>query len=81
MQSVFNWRTPLPVWLVAVLPQGWAEVLLMGTAGVMWLLGLALLGTSLAAWASPPAWRRSAGRCCPVCSTTSLLCPKFGPAC
>ena len=44
MQSVFNWRTPLPVWLVAVLPQGWAQVLLMGTAGVMWLLGLALLG-------------------------------------
>jgi hypothetical protein len=44
MQSVFNWRTPLPVWLVAVLPPGGAQVLLMGTAGVMWLLGLALLG-------------------------------------
>jgi hypothetical protein len=44
MQSVFNWRTPLPVWLVAVLPQGGAQVLLIGTAGVMWLLGLALLG-------------------------------------
>jgi hypothetical protein len=44
MQSVFNWRTPLPVWLVGVLPKGWAHVLLMGTAGVMWLLGLALLG-------------------------------------
>jgi len=43
MQSVFNWRTPLPVWLVGVLPQGWAQVLLEGVAGVAWLLGLALL--------------------------------------
>ena len=44
MKSIFNWRTPLPVWLVGVLPEGWGQVLLMGTAGVMWLLGLALLG-------------------------------------
>ena len=44
MQSVFNWRTPLPVWLIAVLPQGWAQVLLVALAGAMWLLGLGLLG-------------------------------------
>ncbi|HEX4143644.1 MAG TPA: hypothetical protein VHY91_08935 [Pirellulales bacterium] len=43
MQSVFNWRTPLPVWLVAVLPQGWAQGLLVALAGAMWLLGLGLL--------------------------------------
>ncbi len=44
MKSVFNWRTPLPVWLVGALPEGWAQTLLMGTAGVTWLLGLAMLG-------------------------------------
>ncbi|HTU26260.1 MAG TPA: hypothetical protein VMF30_12720 [Pirellulales bacterium] len=43
MQSVFNWRTPLPVWLVGVLPHDWAQALLVATAGAAWLLGLALL--------------------------------------
>ncbi len=44
MQSIFNWRTPLPMWLVGVLPNDWAQTLLIGTAAVMWLMGLALLG-------------------------------------
>jgi hypothetical protein len=43
MQSPFNWRTPLPMWLVAKLPADWGQSLLVSVAGVMWLLGLALL--------------------------------------
>ena len=32
------------MWLVGALPSDWAQTLLIGTAGVMWLMGLALLG-------------------------------------
>src|SRR5688572_21168192 len=27
-RSALNWRTPLPVWLVGMLPEGWGKVLL-----------------------------------------------------
>lgn len=38
-RSLFNWRTPLPMWLIGVLPAGWGKALLGGLS--LLLLGLA----------------------------------------
>ncbi len=44
MRSVFNWRTPLPVWLIAMLPEPLvANVLLVGVALMLVVLSFALL--------------------------------------
>ena len=83
MKSIFNWRTPLPVWLVGVLPgrlgpnaadrrHGRRDV-------AAW--GWRCWAASSAGWGSWPAWRRSAERRCPACWTKFSSCPKFGPAC
>jgi hypothetical protein len=43
-RSIFNWRTPLPVWLLGVLPDARIGQTLLALLGVgMWLLGFGLL--------------------------------------
>jgi hypothetical protein len=40
-RSVFNWRTPLPMWLIGILPTGWGKMLLMSLALLLLLMAFA----------------------------------------
>lgn len=57
-RSVFNWRTPLPVWMLGKLPKiGWGK-------GLLGLLGLALIVASFEAIARDGSVRRAIGTAC-----------------
>ncbi len=57
-RSVFNWRTPLPVWLIGTLPRvDWGK-------GLLALLGLALVVASFEAVARDGSVRRAIGAAC-----------------
>ncbi|MBI1900355.1 MAG: hypothetical protein HYS13_04465 [Planctomycetia bacterium] len=42
-KSVFNWRTPLPMWLIAKLPEGMGKVLAAGLASILILATLVVV--------------------------------------